>query len=441
MEGLGDRECKIPNQRCRSSHYFDYSSPIDIETSQVSSFDDFIRPINGLNSQGPYQFQLETMSQSFIQMQHLELEIRFRVMKGDGQKLVAADNVALINNIGQAMWKQCECKLNNQDFHGNTAVNSGLKSYIETILSYEKSALSTHAITKGFYLDSIGKFDVCSDQNAGFKKRKEMIALSRTCDVYTTLCNDFLRSGTFLAPGNTLSIRLTRHSDNFLLMTDSDTIQYYIEIEDLKLFYRRSLLNQNDTNQIIGKDERYISKKTELLTFPLGAGLQTKSLNLVTGSILPKSVVVAMNLTEACEGKYSLNPFNFQAFGLIETYLKINGKSYPGNSLKPDFEKNNFAREYSWLFGEVGCLQPDRALCITPEGFKDGGGLSIIPYDLGPDRCNQTHRHQGVMGTIDLELRWKAALTNPITILVYMCYDQIVKIPKASGRVIEITYF
>lgn len=45
------------------------------------------------------------------------------------------------------------------------------------------------------------------------------------------------------------------------------------------------------------------------------------------------------------------------------------------------------------------------------------------------------------MGTMDLELRWGTALANPITVIVYTSYDQIVKVPKSSGGVIEINYF
>ena len=382
MEGIGQKDCKVPNQKCVSSPYYDHSSSVTVDSGQIASFDDFLRPVNGIQNSGPWYFEFAVQNNFFLQMQQLELEIKFRVYKGEKQKLDATDSVALINNFGNSMFKQVECKLNSQDFHGNTAANSGYKAYIENVLSYEKCALETHAIVQGFHLDSPAKMDSCDDTNAGFTKRKEMIALSRVCDIYTTICSDFLRSSNFLVAGNMLSIRLTKHSDSFLLMTSAQNPTYYIHIEDMKLYYRRSQLVPAQANQIIGKDERYISKKTELMTFPLGDGLQTKSINLVTGNVLPKSVVVGMVLTEACEGKYSLNPWNFQAFDLNEIYLKSNGKSYPANPLKPDFKNKNYAREFAWLYGEVGCFTPDRGLCITPDMFNDGGGFTLFPFDL-----------------------------------------------------------
>ena len=50
-------------------------------------------------------------------------------------------------------------------------------------------------------------------------------------------------------------------------------------------------------------------------------------------------------------------------------------------------------------------------------------------------------RHKGEIGTMDLELRWKTALTKPISVIVYLSYDQIVKVPKENGGTIEISYF
>ena len=390
MDGLGNIECKIPNERCTASHYFDHSSQIEIEASQISFLDDFVRPLNGVNSSGPFEFSLDVQSTNFLQMRNIELEIQFQVFNGENTKLVDADNVAVINNFANAFWKQIEVTLNSNAFHGNTALNSGFKSYIENVLSLEKNALETHCKSYGLYMDDVGQFDTCGNQNSGFQKRKELIAKSRVCDFYTSICTDFLRSDNFLVPGNKLTIRLTRQSDAFVLMSDKQNADYRVKVVDLKLYFRRSQLAPQYSSSIIGKDERYISKKTEVILHPLSAGLVTKSLNLVTGSVMPKSVVIAMNSTEACEGSYALNPWNFQNFGLSEIWLKCNGKSYPSNPLRPSFSSNNFSREYSWLYGEVGCLMPDRGLCISPEGFKEN--FCFFPFDMSFDRCNQSHR-------------------------------------------------
>jgi len=236
MEGIGDHACKVPNQKCVSANYFQHNTEISVETAQTSFIDDFIRPINAVNEYGPWEFNLESLSESYLQMMHIELEMKFQVFRTDGSKLEATDNVACINNIGHSMFKNIEVKLNSSDFHGNSSVNAGLKSYIEHILSLEKCAVETHAQASGFFLDSEGAHDAVDQTNDGFVKRKEMIKLSRICDVYTKIPNDFLRSDNFLVANNKLSIRLTKNNDEFLLMTDSETQKYQIKMKDLKLF-------------------------------------------------------------------------------------------------------------------------------------------------------------------------------------------------------------
>jgi len=175
------------------------------------------------------------------------------------------------------------------------------------------------------------------------------------------------------------------------------------------------------------------------MIYPLPAGLKTQSISLVSGSIIPKTIVVVMNTTDAIEGSYKKNPFNFQHFGLEEIFLRVNGRAYPTFSLKPDFKAGTFNREYNWLYGEIGCIQSDRGLSITREGFSNGG-FTCFPFSTSPDKCNNTHTHKAEYGTLSLELTWSAALTAPISILVYQSYDQMVSVTNKDAP-FDIKYF
>ena len=139
-----------------------------------------------------------------------------------------------------------------------------------------------------------------------------------------------------------------------------------------------------------------------------------------------------MTLTSSSVGEYHKNPFDFQHFGLNRIALKVNAIRVPEEPLQPSFDDKLYMREYVHVLMNTGKWRSEVGNSITPANFARG--CTLIPFDLTPDACSSYHTHGGKEGVVELELGWKTALTEQITVFILTCKDQIVTIdPSTMG--------
>lgn len=139
---------------------FNYNEQILVETSQKGFRDFWIRPIGGVvNQSGPFTFTIEPMLDRYVQLNRAALEVVCRVVNEDGTDISAWEDVcAPINLLGSCMWENVEVFLNGQSFGGSAGMNAGYKAYMNTLLSYDMDAASTHLHTSFYHRDTPGEF-------------------------------------------------------------------------------------------------------------------------------------------------------------------------------------------------------------------------------------------------------------------------------------------
>lgn len=291
---------------------------------------------------------------------------------------------------------------------------------METLLSYEGTN-NTAISAGGFLMDTAGKYDTIGDDNKGWKSRKKV----GECDFAGAINVDLFKCETFLAPGNRITLKLVRNSDQFVLMA-SGTENYKIKIIDLALHVRRIRLDPMIVNKVVSPTapQQYLTSYTELKDYPLASGLQQWSTILYRGDKLPNHIIVGQVLTAAMVGSYSKNPFNFQHFKLSRINLKLNGIRIPTEPLTPDFTNRVYMREYLHLFMNSGKYRVNSGNCLTESDFSMGS--TLIPFDLSNDQCMNYHRHRGSSGTLELEIEWSEALPEGITVLVHASSEQVI---------------
>jgi hypothetical protein len=59
---------------------------------------------------------------------------------------------------------------------------------------------------------------------------------------------------------------------------------------------------------------------------------------------------------------------------------------------------------------------------------------ALFAYDLSGDLCNGYHKHPTDTGFVDIELHFKTALPDNITVVIYATYDETVEI-DGQGQV------
>lgn len=344
-------------------------------------------------------------------------------------------------------------------------MHANYKAYIESLLSYSHPAAVSHLQSSAFFLDTESKFEEFSRYvapvqgvaaaagvnavaavaevkgNKAFEKRRRMFELSKSVQLMTPIHCDFMQSDKYLPPGVKLSLRFNRAPDSFILMSTNTGARYKVIIEEIKLHLRHVRVNPsivtNHMDQFKHSPMIYLINKTVIKTFAFPSGLPAINVaNMFTG-VLPKTVIVMLVKASAFHGTYNSNPYYFQHFGMNHGYITVNSEQVPSDAYQPDWDKGHYIREYRELFDNVGISHNDMGNLITPELFS--GGAFMMAFDLTPDRCNGRHWHPRQSGKIDLDLKFKAPLTEPINVLAFATYDALMKLDKYNRVITDIT--
>jgi hypothetical protein len=420
------------------SHISDLFKPISQEISLKSGQYTCYRPLNSTHD--PYEFVIHPQGMQYIHLAKTRLFVQLKVVNADGTNMLSTANVAPCNLMGHSLWKAIDLKLGGTEYPdlGNTHAN--YKAYLETVLSYCYSAANSHLKASQFEMDSAGLFDILTpNDNQVFKHRKTLIAGSKSLQIYGPVHCDFLQIDRLLPPGISLSLKFTRAPDNFVLMTDDAGKAYKIVIEDIKLYVRHVTLSDSIVRdhimQFETKSAIYPMSKNTIQTYVFPAGHQKFHVTNIVSDLFPKTIIVTFLSSGALNGSYALNPYNFKHFGLNFAVLKLNGELVPSDPYTPDFDNNLFVREYRDVFDNIGVSHDDIGNCLTPSLYK--GGLFFLAWDLSPDMCNGYHCHPKRTGHIDLELGFKAALTETLNVLTFTTFDAQVLIDKSNKVTIE----
>jgi hypothetical protein len=152
--------------------------------------------------------------------------------------------------------------------------------------------------------------------------------------------------------------------------------------------------------------------------------------NLFQGRV-PSRVILGMVLTEAFHGKTTLNPYNFQDFGLMEVCLYMDGMPYPRPPIKMDIEQKRSAEVYHHFLSSVNGVYSRIVPNLTREEYESG--YFLISYNMSPDQFLGS-KHPGslvnVHSNIRLEMRFKQPLKESVTLLVYYEYEHVMEIQK-----------
>lgn len=410
------------------------------ETSIIGGRTITFRPISENNS-GPFQFNLMPQGpDQYLQLNSIKLGGTVKIMKGDAD-FVAADDFSIVNMFPHALFRAQEIEINDTVVTDLSSFMSHYQAYIQTILSYNKSAQMTHLKAQLFDMDTAGQFDTvkkslengklkAGENNGGYARRAELCAKSTAFDFYTPICSDILQCDKLLHSSASLKIRLLREIDEFAILAAADN-SFKIKIMDLKIYAHYVKLSDSMVKRHAAKLKKmpliYPITRTTMKEYPILKGEKSRYIsNLFTGK-LPKSIIIGLVRDDAASGTVTLNPFNFQHFNLSESYLKINGELSPSEPISPDFANSLFKRSYMELLRNVGIdSSEDHGNAITPELFEKG--CFFMAHDLTGHKCNMLHKHPSMEGNIDLMLHFSSAMAENVRVIVYASSDAQVEI-------------
>lgn len=396
----------------------------------VNSYRNVFYPKNKIDRNGPVLFEVPP-NPNFIDVSSNTLYVKFKITKQDGSDLAAADNdaAAAVNYILNTLWSQVRLYANSKllwDSHNTYAY----KSMVETILGYSRAEKGSYLTSAFYYEDGPEDLDVRTE---GHRVRTAFTNGSEEIEVCGSLHVDPFSQQRYWPPFLGFSLELFRNNDDFLLQNFTLASPPKLQLIDARLTFRvvepaPSLKIAFEKHLMKSSGAKYPIRRSEIKIIHLESGRDDlPNTQLLTG-ILPRRVVVFMVNSSAFHGDVSLNPFNFQHFGVNYLQLSAGGHFYPPKPLEPDFSTENFNNAYHAM---NECMKTDSGMpCgLTRAQFKKG--YSLFAFDLSADSSgSQMHFNPLNTGTLELALRFNFPLANPIKVMCYLEFDSVLTVDK-----------
>ncbi len=381
-----------------------------------------LNPINALSDTGPYEFHIPGDTEHWIQLPLTRLYGTIKVLKAESKDLTENDLVSLCNLLPQTLFKQIEVEVGGKLVTDISSSTYPIKAFLETALTYGDEAKKTHLTLAGWEADQAGAADGTSGNSGWVARRKRIIG--KNYHFSMILHVDFFQMERFLLPNTNVTIKLIRNSDDYSLI--SATSIGKINIKSLRLSVHKVKIAEDYTQAILSNLTKepaiYPITQSKIKTFLIQSGTTTTSIQNILSGTLPQSLIICFLDSKSFNGDVSSNPFNFSHFGLNSLNLKINGKPFHPRPLQPNYDDDDFKREYRLFMDNAGIHHGNMTNNISEADFASH--MNFYPFDFTPDRCNSVHHHTTKTGHIDIDLGFGKALATSIYMILYSSHPQ-----------------
>ena len=395
------------------------------------------RPLSSITDSGPIEFNISGSGDDYLDLNNTFLYLQAKIVTAaNDANIDAQSDVGPVNNWMHSLFSQVNISLN-EKLISMPANTYAYRAFLENLLSYGKSAKASQLTSEMWYKDTSSHMEARTDDNAGFTKRKALIARSRIVDLTGKLHLDMFFQERYLLNGVDAKINLIRSKDAFALMATND--DFKIKIMDAALFVRKVRISNTVRMAHIKALERgtakYPIKRIETKAFSVASGsMSINKENLFLGQ-MPKRIFVGLVDNDAYNGVATKNPFNFKHNNIEFLALYVDGQQIPAKPLQPNFGRSRFIRSYSGLFTGSGKIFHDEGNDISREEY--GNGYTVFGFDLTPDLSEAGHFHLIKHGNLRLEIHFSQALAETVSVVVYAEFDNIIEIDRNRNVIFD----
>lgn len=131
------------------------------------------------------------------------------------------------------------------------------------------------------------------------------------------------------------------------------------------------------------------------------------------------------------------NPFNFDHNNLTELKVYLNGELCGIKPLELNYEAGEYILAYRNLFTALGKVNQDESINITRWEYPNG--FALYAYDLTPDSCTNECFSLIKNATVRVDLKFADALTNALTLIVVLEFENIIENDRNRNVIYDIT--
>lgn len=396
-------------------------------------------------SDGPLEFNVPSTENDYVHLSKTYLYMVVEFIKTDliktenGGVLNEKDPFSPVNNFANSLFSQIDVALKSESIETSNSTYA-YKAYISDLLNHGEDAKKTFLQSALFYKDTAEQMenqeiDFSKVHNNGFLQRRDQVFRGKgSIELLSRLHSDIFNSDRYLLNGVDLTIKLIRNPPEFYLMKNSDAFNLRAKIKSAVLFVRKAKISPQiilaHSMALEKATAKYPIKRVVVKTFTISQNMPDFSTPNLSTTVLPLRVIAGLVDSRAFNGSFKHNPFNFQHFNLRQIQLSLDSKNVPYyKPLDFDFSTNKYLRGYNTLFEGI-----DKPVFLHGNDIsrKDyANGYCLFAFDLSPDLCSGDHFNLLKTGNLILELSFARNLEQPIHLIVYMEFDNMIEINSA----------
>ena len=408
------------------------------------------QPISTFANSGTLEFSIPGTSNTYINLKCSTLQIKGKIVDGDGKDIGDADEVALVNAPLHSIWSQVDLYLQKRVVNSKVGTNYAYKAYLDLLLNSSPKIHDFQYTSQLFFKDLAGRMDPSDNMQGGALVRKEATNKSKIIQLEAPLCLDLCEQDRYLLNGVPIDLKFWPNKSPFYVLSKDSTKEYQFHITDA-IFNACTV--EVSPGILVG---HAAGIKISPALYPyFESYIKTRSIskgsfeftydNLFQGEI-PAEVLVGLVSSEAYSGKNQKNPFNFQHYNCNYCAFYIDGSSVPREPLQPRFKSDSgetsstegkeklvaYTDAYLSLFGHEYDNSDKFSIKITeyPEGYC----LYRFPISQNidvEDFISLPHREQS-----RLNMKFAQPLKEDVTVVIYARFPRVMQIDEARNVVL-----
>ena len=436
------------SQECTKSELDLFSIPATQTSITKGQWIEY-HPLTNITDSGPIEFNVSGSGDEYLDLAKTQLFVKAKITKANGTALDAGMKVGPVNLFLHSLFSQVDVSLNERLISPSTNTYS-YRAMIETLLNYGEDAKLSQLSMAMFYKDTPGKMDVvdpvAEDDNAnmGLKARYAFTKESNTVDMIGPIHSDIFFQDRLILNGVNLRLKLNRAKNSFCLASSVPGANFKVVITEAILYVRKvkvaSSVMLGHAVALKQTTAKYPIRRVDckVLTIPTGFSSFTPD-NLFLGRI-PKRLALVLVDTEAFNGTYASNPYNFKHHNLTQVDVYVDGEQIPRKPLFLKFSEaggQNFIAGFQSLFSGTGKLSQDAGNQIDRSDY--GSGYTAFCFDLSPDHCSGDHFELTKQGNLRTELHFGQALANTVNLIIYAEFQNVIEIDASRNVLYDYT--
>ena len=383
------------------------------------------KPTNQINDTSAINFSITAQSSAYVDLKSSVLNVKLRLANGDGTPMNEAIVAGLVNTPLHSIFRQVDVTFQQMPL-SHSGNNYPYKAYIDTILKTNENVQKGELTSQLFYKD-VGPDtdDAKSGPNSGLFNRSLATEGGKVVDLEGSLLIDVFQQPKLLLNGVSIGIKLWPSLDSFRLVTDTPKADLKVQIVDASF---RLCVQRLDGGLMMAHEKMikmepaiYPYLESDIKTTSIASGQYSFSVDNVFQGLVPCKLIVGLVSSAAYMGDYRKNPFYFRDYDCSSVGFYVDGQSYPSQSLRPNYEANQYIDSYRTLTTFRKDVNIDR--------YDYTEGYCLYVPEVDPYYSFNIKRK----GHCRLEMKFAKPLPESVTLILYATFPEILHIDASRS--------